>query len=269
MFHDKSLHNQFNEDQLFWTVNSDAAKLLGMLRYYRKMGQTVLPVAHLKRMGFTRRKWELATKGTRERNGSKLADPTGAPAKDGLEYHGVLSEVTIAQEGSAPKTYWVIGTPSVEAIEECSALLDEAIERANREKHKELQSDNIDADPKTERDELQQPVIMAENEKEQKRQEELNDAYDQGAAEQAPRAFEKGRIYERQVWVEHMTNQPELILSAMEQLGGIARCCKTASLSNNTIKGAQLEHCEGTSGHNLNAAFKKLRDEERGSYGHV
>jgi len=239
MFHDRKLQSQTEalaEDQLFWTVNADAAKLLGMLRYYRKTGQTILPVNHLKRMGFTRRRWELATKGTRERVGSKLVDEK--PAKDGLEYYGLTSEVTLAQDGAAPKTFWIMGSPSIEAIEECSQELDEAIERANRAKQKELHCDAIDADPTEEQAATHSPVAIADE-----KQNAIEDAYNQGAAEQHPRSFEKGRVFERSAWLKKLQDAPQEIIAAMECIGSLPRCSKTASLNNN-IRDALSEHCE-------------------------
>mgnify|MGYP000694381108 CR=1 FL=1 len=121
MFHDPNLEN-LAFDSLAFELNAHAFRLAGLTRWYKRRGERTLPVQAIKRLGFTRREWELATKGSRryERAASgsrRLVDP--APARDGCEALGILSEYkeTCPVSGHV-KTYWVIGEVDAAAIAE-------------------------------------------------------------------------------------------------------------------------------------------------------
>jgi len=115
MFHDTNLHKT-NLVGLAFELNGPACKLALLVEFYRARGERTLPVQYLKRLGFTRRQWELATKGSRPYDGRKLIDP--APAKDGCEYLGLISEHTMLDEKTGvPKSYWVIGEVDQEALD--------------------------------------------------------------------------------------------------------------------------------------------------------
>ena len=116
MFHDRSLHTDSKLISLAFELNAQACRLASFVEYYRKQGNRTLPVQYLKRLAFTRRQWELATKGSRPYEGRKLIDP--APAKDGLEKTGLVSEYTeVDPKTNRPKTYWIIGEIDQEVIE--------------------------------------------------------------------------------------------------------------------------------------------------------
>jgi len=120
MFHDRNL-NDSPLLNLAFDLNAHAVKLALLVEWYRRRGERTLPVQYLKRLGFTRRQWELATKGSRQYDGRKLADPR--PAKDGCEALGLISEhIEICPETRRPKTYWVIGKIDGEALEAIRAL---------------------------------------------------------------------------------------------------------------------------------------------------
>jgi len=114
MFHDKALHDS-RFYSLAFDLNAHAFRLAGLVEWYKARGERTLPVQYLKRMGFTRRQWELATKGSRKYSGRKLID--SAPAKDGCEAIGLVSEyIDICPETKRPRTYWVIGEIDADVI---------------------------------------------------------------------------------------------------------------------------------------------------------
>jgi len=90
-------------------------RLALFVEYYSRRGFRVLPVTVLKRLGFTRRQWELATKGTRQYVDRKLV--SSAPASDGLEATGLISEHTEQNPKTGiPATFWVIGAVDADAL---------------------------------------------------------------------------------------------------------------------------------------------------------
>lgn len=111
MFHDRQIHSTASVDPvkaLVFDLNNDAFKLAGLIEFYKDRGERILPVQYLKRIAFTRREWELATKGRRKYEGRKLVDR--APARDGCEFYGLITEhVEVCPKDKRPKTYWVIG----------------------------------------------------------------------------------------------------------------------------------------------------------------
>jgi len=114
VFHDKNLQTELMS-ALAFDLNAPACKLALLVQWYKARGERTLPVQYLKRLGFTRRQWELATKGSREYDGRKLVDPR--PAKDGCEAIGLISEYKeICEETGRPKTYWVIGEIDEQAL---------------------------------------------------------------------------------------------------------------------------------------------------------
>jgi len=135
VFHDKNLQTELMS-ALAFDLNAHACKLALLVQWYKARGERTLPVQYLKRLGFTRRQWELATKGSREYDGRKLVD--SRPAKDGCEAIGLISEYKeICEETGRPKTYWVIGE------------VDEAALTAIREQRQQAAFDVIeDARPK-------------------------------------------------------------------------------------------------------------------------
>jgi len=115
MFHDKALHDTRFISMAF-DLNAQAFRLAALVEWYKARGERTLPVQYLKRIAFTRRQWELATKGSRKYDGRKLVD--SAPAKDGCEALGLVSEyVDICPETKTPRTYWVIGEIDASVIE--------------------------------------------------------------------------------------------------------------------------------------------------------
>ena len=117
MFYDKSLHAS-QAVTLAFDLNAHACKLMLLVQWYRDRGERTLPVSYLKRLGFTRRQWELATKGTRKRDGRNIAEGHEGPARDGLEYTGMISEYRhYCDKTKRPVTHWVIGDVTKEVIE--------------------------------------------------------------------------------------------------------------------------------------------------------
>lgn len=107
MFHDPKLKDSLLSAMSF-ELNAHACKLMLMVQFYSARGEKTLPVQYLKRLGFTRRQWELATKGSRQYDGRKLVDRT--PAADGCEAAGIVSEVIhVCEKTGIPRTYYVIG----------------------------------------------------------------------------------------------------------------------------------------------------------------
>lgn len=115
MFYDRKLHHNLLPSLAF-ELNHPACRLAMMVEWYRARGERTLPVQYLRDTMFTRREWELATKGTRKKTETKrLIDP--APAKDGCEAIGLISEYKeVCKETGRPKTYWVIGEVDEEAL---------------------------------------------------------------------------------------------------------------------------------------------------------
>lgn len=135
MFHDRQFQNDAKVAQwhtMAWNLNPYAVRLALLVDWHRSQGYKHIPVQAVKRLGFTRRHWELATKGTRAREGRTLIDP--APAKDGLEYTGQISEATIiCEETGRPKTFWLIG--------EIDAAKLEYLRELSREDHAQVIED--------------------------------------------------------------------------------------------------------------------------------
>jgi len=114
MFHDKALHDS-RFLSLAFDLNAHAVRLACLVEWYKARGERTLPVQYLKRIAFTRRQWELATKGSRKYSGHSLVDK--APAKDGCEAIGLISEyIDICPDTKKPRTYWVIGEIDADVI---------------------------------------------------------------------------------------------------------------------------------------------------------
>ena len=117
MFHDTKLHHT-NMIAMAFELNAQAFRLMAFVQWYSDRGEKTLPVQYLRRAYFTRRQWELATKGTREYEGRKLADPDSL-GKDGLQSTGAISEHReYDPETKRTRTYWVIGAVNDEVLNE-------------------------------------------------------------------------------------------------------------------------------------------------------
>lgn len=169
MFHDTNLKDSAELVQLMdmaFDLNAYAVRLALLVQWAKRRGEITLPVQYLKRLGFTRRQWELATKGSREYDGCKLVDPR--PAKDGLEATGMISEVTERMSDGRKRTYWVIGK------------VDQAALEAIRHQREAAEFDVIEdrKDPEACRDGVDTPVIRNEPDREK----EVREAHEQGYA---------------------------------------------------------------------------------------
>ena len=175
MFHDRNLHAVSNLSALAFELNAQAVRLAAMVEWYKAAGYLTLPVSSLKRGFFSRRQWELATKGTRAYDGKKLLDP--APVKDGCEYLGLVSEHReVCPETGTPKTYWVIGE------------VNEAVLEAIRKERQEAAFDVIE-DPKPqapEGDEVVEPSVKVGG------QLSNEAAYDEGYAHGEAAGYDRG-----------------------------------------------------------------------------
>lgn len=186
MFHDPKFYHapaspvEKSAFQLGWSLNPHACKLLLMLQHFRNVDQKVIPVAYLKRCGFTRRGWELATKGTRERVGNKLV--SDACQKDGLQFHGLISEILICEPGQKPQTFWVLGDLTQEAREQASDAYWEAVDAKKTQK-----TDKVDAETGEPDEALQAPSMLVDE-----AETEIEAAYNQGRADQRPRSEASG-----------------------------------------------------------------------------
>jgi len=115
MFHDRNLQDATFQSLAF-QMNAQALRLALLVQWYKERGERTLPVQYLRRLAFTRRQWELATKGSRQYDGRKLLDKT--PAKDGCEAFGIVTEHREkCPETGATKTYWVIGEVDSDALD--------------------------------------------------------------------------------------------------------------------------------------------------------
>lgn len=120
MLYDRNLHTQNAEMEfvnLAFQLNAQAIRLALLVRYYEKLGEDTIPVQYLRRCYFTRREWELATKGTRKYDGRRLADPDEL-GKDGCESLGIIKEIRLYDSDTKKsKTVWVIGDVDAEKLE--------------------------------------------------------------------------------------------------------------------------------------------------------
>lgn len=174
MFHDKNLQNEVMSAIAF-NLNAHACKLALLVQWYKARGEKTLPVQYLKRLGFTRRQWELATKGSREYDGRKLVDPR--PAKDGCEAIGLISEYKeVCSETGKPKTYWVIGE------------IDETALQAIRD-HREQAAFDVIEDRRPEQPDESEPVEASVKPKTQTSDES---EYDRGYAHGQAHGYAEG-----------------------------------------------------------------------------
>jgi len=174
MFHDRNLTDS-PLINLAFDLNAHAVKLALLVEWYRRRGERTLPVQYLKRLGFTRRQWELATKGSRQYDGRKLADPR--PAKDGCEALGLISEhIEICPETKRPKTYWVIGQIDGEALEAIRKQREEAAFDVIEDKAPETVQDGETVEPSV------KPATQTQEESD----------YDRGYADGEAHGYDKG-----------------------------------------------------------------------------
>ena len=174
MFHDRNLTDS-PLINLAFDLNAHAVKLALLVEWYKRRGERTLPVQYLKRLGFTRRQWELATKGTRQYDGRKLSDPR--PAKDGCEAIGLISEhIEICPETKRPKTYWVIGQIDGEALAAIRKQREEAAFDVIEDKAPEPAPESEPVEPSV------KPATQTPDES----------AYDRGYADGEAHGYDKG-----------------------------------------------------------------------------
>mgnify|MGYP000193082751 CR=1 FL=1 len=214
MFHDRTIH-EIAEHQLAFILNADACKLLAIIKFYQWQGAKTVNVEYLKRLGFTRRQWELATKGTRAMDGRKLIDK--APAKDGLEFYGIINTVTeMADQISAtgkmvrrPITTYFIGEITSDKLNEArqirQELQEEVLEDIERERAVALE-------PEPENEpyyEVSSTGLEPESRKEAIKRIAFSDGWDaceHAAKEALDSAWFGGKMYERKRLFEYISD---------------------------------------------------------------
>lgn len=119
MFHDRKMNNATAVNTMAaaaFNLNADACRLMLLVEWYAARGERVLPVQYLKRGFFTRRQWELATKGARQRENGKLLGGSESVAPDGCQFAGIVSQHTELNEQGRPQTFWIIGQVDADAL---------------------------------------------------------------------------------------------------------------------------------------------------------